>query len=99
MKYLGVIYKKAVLGTETWDQLGEKTANTTWPNEGTHPVIRGNGGGGLVKAVEKTAGSVGYANVSDARANPAFVPPAGGAGRPMFWAELDATRSKKKVKR
>jgi hypothetical protein len=52
MKYLGVIYKKAVLGSETWDQLGETTKNTVWPNEGAHPVLRGNAGGGLVGGTE-----------------------------------------------
>ena len=54
-----------------------------------HPVDRGNGGGGLVKKVAETPGSIGYANVSDARANAAFVPPAGGADEPTFWAEVE----------
>ncbi|HTB71302.1 MAG TPA: substrate-binding domain-containing protein [Solirubrobacteraceae bacterium] len=91
MKWLDVIYKKPVLGTETWNQLGEKTKNTTWPNEGTDPVLRGNGGGGVVaKVAEATsAGSIGYANVSDARSNAAFVPPAGGAETATFWAEVE----------
>jgi ABC-type phosphate transport system substrate-binding protein len=94
MKYLDVLNKKPVLGTETWNQLGEKTNNTTWPNEGEHPVVRGNGGGAVVKKVAETAGSVGYANVSDARANANFVPPTGGAGKATFWAELERNTTK-----
>jgi ABC-type phosphate transport system substrate-binding protein len=89
MKYLGVLFKKPVLGTETWNQLGEKSANTTWPNEATHPVLRGNGGGGVVKKVAETAGSIGYANVSDSRSNGTFTPPTGGEGKATFWAEVE----------
>jgi ABC-type phosphate transport system substrate-binding protein len=89
MKYLGVIYKKAVVGSETWDQLGEVSHNTTWPNEATHPVVRGNGGGGVVKKVAETPGSIGYANVSDARSNGSFTPPTGGSGKATFWAEVE----------
>ncbi len=94
MKYLGVIQKKAVEGSETWDQLGEKSNNTHWPNETAHPVTRGNGGGGVVAAVAATAGSIGYANVSDARANAKFVPPAGGSGTATFWAEVERNTEK-----
>jgi ABC-type phosphate transport system substrate-binding protein len=90
MKWLGVIFKKEVLGTETWKQLGEKAANTVWPNEGTDPVKRGKGGGGVVKVVEENAGTVGYANVADARANAKFVPPAGGAGKATFWGVVES---------
>lgn len=49
MKYLGVIFKKEVAPGKTWNQLGEVANNTTWPNEAEHPVLRGNGGGGVVK--------------------------------------------------
>lgn len=89
MKYLHVIYSKPVLGSETWSQLGEKSANTVWPNEAEHPLLRGNGGGGVVKKVAETAGTIGYANVSDARANTAFVPTTGGAGKATFWGEVE----------
>lgn len=96
MKYLGVVYKKPVIGTETWNQLGEKSNNTTWPNEGEHPVLRGNGGGGVVSAVAANAGSVGYANVSDARSNGNFTaaPGKGGTGTATFWAEIEANTEK-----
>jgi ABC-type phosphate transport system substrate-binding protein len=89
MKYLGVIYKKEVATGKTWSQLGEPANNTVWPNESTDPVERGNGGGGVVSKVAATPGSIGYANVADARANTAFVPPAGGSGKAVFWAEVE----------
>ncbi len=89
MKYLGVVFKREVAPGKTWDQLGEPANNTTWPNEAEHPVLRGNGGGGVVKKVAETPGSIGYANVADARANVAFVPPAGGAEKAVFWAEVE----------
>jgi len=92
MKYLGVIYKKTVLGSETWKQLGEKSNNTTWPEEGAHPVLRGEGGGGVVKVVSENPGTIGYANVSDARSNGHFTeaPGTGGPGTAMFWAEVES---------
>ncbi len=90
MKWLGEIYKKEVVGTETWKQLGEKTNNTVWPNEGTDPVKRGNGGGGVVTAVANNAGTIGYANVADARKNAKFIPPEGGAGKATFWGVVES---------
>ncbi len=98
-KYLNVVDKnKVVIGSETWAQNGEKTTNTTWPNEGTDPVVKGNGGGGLVTAVVATEGSIGYANVADARANKAFYPSGeggtGGPGTTTFWAEVENGKNK-----
>lgn len=95
MKWLNVIFKKGVIGEETWKQLGEKTKNTTWPNEGTHPVLRGKGGGGLVKVVAENAGTIGYANVADARSNKSFTPPTGGEGKATFWAEVESNKVEK----
>jgi ABC-type phosphate transport system substrate-binding protein len=89
MKYLAVSFRKEVAPGKTWNQLGEVAANTVWPNEAGHPVLRGNGGGGVVKKVAETSGSIGYANLADARANAAFVPPAGGAEKTTFWAEVE----------
>jgi hypothetical protein len=74
---------------EHWGQLGEVANNTTWPNEGEHPALRGNGGGGVVKKVAETPRTIGYANVADARANKAFVPPEGGSEKAIFWAEVE----------
>jgi ABC-type phosphate transport system substrate-binding protein len=96
MKYLFVVFKKPVKGLETWNQLGEVTNNTVWPNEGEHPVLRGNGGGGVVSAVAANAGSIGYANVSDARSNGNFTtaPGKGGTGTATFWAEVESNTEK-----
>ncbi len=93
MKYLNVIYKKEVAPGKVWNQLGEVANNTIWPNEGEHPVLRGNGGGGVVKKVAETPGSVGYANLADARANATFVPPAGGSEKATFWAEVENNKA------
>jgi ABC-type phosphate transport system substrate-binding protein len=89
MKYLGVIYKKEVATKKFWKDLAEPTTNTTWPNEATDEVKRGNGGGGVVTKVEETAGSVGYANVADARAKHQFTPPTFGPKTTQFWAEVE----------
>ena len=89
MKWLGVIFKNEVAPGEHWGQLGKVANNTTWPNEGEHPALRGNGGGGVVKKVAETPGTIGYANVADARANKAFVPPEGGSEKAIFWAEVE----------
>ncbi len=88
MKYLGVVYKGEVAPGKTWKELGEPTANTTWPNE-TDEVKRGNGGGGVVTKVEETAGSIGYANVADARIKHQFTPPSHGPNTTQFWAEVE----------
>ncbi len=89
-KYLGVINKgKPVYEDgETWDEEGEKTDNTVWPNQGSDPVLKGNGGGGLVKKVAETPGSIGYANLADARANTAFGTPTA----TTFWAEVEDSK-------
>ncbi len=93
MKYLNVIYKKEVAPGKVWNQLGEVANNTVWPNEGEHPVLRGNGGGGVVKKVAETPGAIGYANLADARANATFVPPTGGSEKATFWAEVENNKA------
>ena len=98
--FLNILSKnKPVIGTETWAQNGEKALNTTWPNEGTDPVEKGKGGGGLVTKVVETEGSIGYANVADARANAAFDPASeggtGGPGTSIFWAEVENAKGNK----
>ena len=55
-------------------------------------LVRGNGNGGVVKKVEETPGSIGYANLAHTRgekAATAFVPPTGGEGRKTFWAPVE----------
>lgn len=92
MKYLGVVDKNPVITgppSRTWKELGEPTTNLTWPEEGTDPVLRGHGGGGVVTKVEETPGSIGYANVADARINKQFTPPTHGPNTTQFWAEIE----------
>lgn len=96
MKWLGVINKNNVEGTEKWGQVGEHAKNTTWPEEGGFPVVRGNGGGGVATAVATTPGTIGYANVSDARSNGSFTeaPGTGGKGTATFWGEVERNTEK-----
>ncbi len=101
MKYLNTIDKNkaAYEGGKTWNQEGEVANNTEWPNQATDPVLKGNGGGGVAKAVAEHEGTIGYANVADARANLAFIPETeenakhekgkGGPGTPVFWADVE----------
>ncbi len=74
---------------ETWLQCSEEPpSNTKWPEEETK-LARGNGNGGVVKKVEETPGSIGYAALANARKGPKFVPPEGGEGKNGFWAEVE----------
>ena len=92
MKYLNVIDKKEVETGVFWSTLAEPTNNTVWPNQSTDEVKRGNGGGGVVTKVEETAGSIGYANVADARSKHQFTPPSHGPNTSQFWAEVENTK-------
>lgn len=59
---------------KTWTFYAEAAHNLEWPQEpagtckGTVTVATENGGGGEVKEVVATSGSIGYANLADARA-------------------------------
>jgi ABC-type phosphate transport system substrate-binding protein len=88
-KYLWLVFKKEVEPGKTWKQLAESATNTTWPKEAEHPVLRGEGNGGVATEVAANAGSIGYINLADARANGNFTPPSGGAGKPTFWTEVE----------
>ncbi len=90
-KYLNLVYPKPIATAEgkTWKQLAESAHNTTWPDEGADPVIRGEGNGGVATEVAANAGSVGYINLADARKNGNFTPPLGGAGKATFWVEVE----------
>jgi ABC-type phosphate transport system substrate-binding protein len=88
-KYLWVVFKKEVEPGKTWKTLAESANNTTWPKEAEHPVLRGEGNGGVASEVAATASSIGYINLADARANGSFTPPTGGTGTATFWAEVE----------
>lgn len=86
-KYLALINEEAVFGELGWREISEgKTNNEDWPGEVTIPT--GTGGGELVKKVAETPGSIGYANLADARANSSFIPPTGGNNQRTFWAPI-----------
>jgi ABC-type phosphate transport system substrate-binding protein len=99
-KYLSLINPEGKFPTElggeekTWVQIDEGPENTNWPlPAGATPVLREatEGGGALVKEVEKTAGSIGYANLADAHGGAGFLPPSGGAGTNKFWVPIQNT--------
>jgi ABC-type phosphate transport system substrate-binding protein len=89
-------------GSFTWNELSEGdecpegskvTCNTLWPTG--VGLVKGNKGEGEVKKVGETPGSIGYANLADAR-NPEygpesslFAPPYGGEKTQSFWVEVE----------
>ena len=88
--------------SKTWYEVSEGGAiNLQWPKAGKGVKAKTETNLGGLKEVEETAGSVGYTNLADARNNAAFVPPAGGANKVTFWAELESSQkvSKGKVTR
>ncbi|HEY4451187.1 MAG TPA: substrate-binding domain-containing protein [Solirubrobacteraceae bacterium] len=96
-KYLGLISKTAYpmtnlagesTGSKTWDETAEGPENTTWPTADAVVRPEKTGGGAIVSKVATTPGSIGYANLADARANTAFVPPAGGPKTAVFWVPI-----------
>jgi ABC-type phosphate transport system substrate-binding protein len=96
-KWLGVVFTKEVETGKTWKQLAEKAANTTWPVEGTDPVVRGEGNGGMAKELEKTPGGIAYINLADARSNKGYTPPTGGASTSKFWLAVENGKNAEKV--
>jgi ABC-type phosphate transport system substrate-binding protein len=88
-KYLWLVFKKEVEPGKTWKALAESANNTTWPKEAEHPVLKGEGNGGVATEVAANPSTVGYINLADARANGSFSPPTGGAGTSTFWVEVE----------
>jgi ABC-type phosphate transport system substrate-binding protein len=88
-KYLWVVNKKEVEPGKDWKKLAESANNTVWPKEAEHPVLKGEGNGGVASEVVAHASTIGYINLADARANGAFTPPTGGAGTATFWVEIE----------
>jgi len=93
-KFLFEINKEAVDGTETWNQLAEQVENNKWPDE-TENLVTAEKGSGIAAKVASTAGSIGFANLNEVRANAAFTPAGGGGeGSAIFWPELQSKGKK-----
>jgi ABC-type phosphate transport system substrate-binding protein len=97
-KYLGLINKETAFevtnakgesaGSKTWDEIASGAENQSWPTADAVERPAGNGGGEVVAKVAATPGSIGYANMADARANAAFIPPTGGPKKVTFWVPI-----------
>jgi ABC-type phosphate transport system substrate-binding protein len=74
---------------KTWTEVSEGPESTTWPKNAKVTKPAATGGGALVEEVAKTAGSIGYANLAEARLKGNFTPgDGGGPGTATFWAPL-----------
>jgi ABC-type phosphate transport system substrate-binding protein len=104
-KFLGITDPKTSFEYETgksadWSELAEGSLSTKWPlaAKTIHPASKG--GPELLKLVAATPGSIGYANLADARnvANGGFT----GQSASRFWVELEnsskGTAPKRKIK-
>jgi ABC-type phosphate transport system substrate-binding protein len=96
-KYLGLIntagfeatnISGASVGTRKWGEIAEGGENTTWPTADAVVRPAATGGGAVVAKVAEVASSIAYANLADARANSAFVPPLGGVKKAVFWTPI-----------
>jgi ABC-type phosphate transport system substrate-binding protein len=94
-KYLGLIKKPAVDGSDTWDDLSEGSLNATWPETGTDPVTTAVKDSGEATEVAATEGSIGYVSLVDARSNGSFTPTpgTGGPGTGDFWVEVENNKT------
>jgi ABC-type phosphate transport system substrate-binding protein len=101
-RYLNLINEapfKAENGKEqSWGQLSEGAGNPVWPTAAAVVRPAKTGDTAEVAKVAEVAGSIGYASLANARANSAFVPPAGGPGTAAFWAPVENSGGKKKQK-
>jgi len=73
----------------TWSELAEGSLSTKWPLVANVTKATSSGGPGLLKTVAATPGSIGYANLADARnsANGGFT----GQSPSRFWVELESS--------
>ncbi len=86
-KYQALINgEKNVLGELGWREISEGLENTEWPGTVTRPTETG--GGALVKLVSETRGSIGYANLADARNSGEFDGSNGGVKTHRFWVPI-----------
>lgn len=102
-KYLDLINSTAFptedATTETWAELSEGPGNIVWPAAADVVRPASKGDAAEVSKVAEVAGSIGYASLSDARANTSFVPPLGGKEEATFWAPIqnNGTTTKKQT--
>jgi hypothetical protein len=102
-KYLDLIEATAFAveggGTETWNEISEGSGNTVWPTAAAVVRPSKTGDAAEVAYVAEHAGTIGYASLANARANSAFVPPAGGKETATFWAPIqnDGVSTKKET--
>jgi ABC-type phosphate transport system substrate-binding protein len=75
--------------TITWGEASEGSKNTSWPVAANVVRPAAKGGGEEVAKIAATPGSIGYANLADARKNGGFSKTGvGGPKTPKFWVEL-----------
>ena len=102
-KYLNLInelpFATEASTNQTWNELSEGPGNTVWPAAAAVVRPSKTGDPAEVAKVAETVGSIGYASLANARANNAFMPPAGGKGEPTLWAPIqnDGTSTKKQT--
>jgi ABC-type phosphate transport system substrate-binding protein len=86
-KYLALIdTERNIVGELGWNGLSEGAENVVWPGTVTRSSEKGDNA--LIKLVSETRGSIGYANLGDARANGSFTGPNGGINTRRFWVEI-----------
>jgi ABC-type phosphate transport system substrate-binding protein len=80
----------------TWAELGEGSLSKIWPTAGKVVKASSETGPGLLKTVAAPPGSIGYANLADARniGNGGFT----GQSAQRFWVELENSNKKGKRK-
>ncbi len=85
--------------SETWEQISEGAGNAVWPAAAAVVRPSKTGDTAEVAKVAETAGSIGYSSLANARANSAFVPPAGGKETATFWVPIqnDGTATTKQT--
>jgi ABC-type phosphate transport system substrate-binding protein len=76
--------------SKTWNEVSEGTSSTVWPKAAHVVKPAGAGEAEVLKTVSETPGTIGYADLGDARASGSFTPSPGTGGphTERFWATL-----------
>jgi ABC-type phosphate transport system substrate-binding protein len=96
-KFLNLTDKAALLSEDgkehTWSELGEGSLSKTWPSAAKVVHAEEETGPGLLKYVAGHPGTIGYANLADARntANGGFT----GQSASRFWVVLESSKKEK----